>query len=151
MDRERSPAYAALTNGSRRVLAAIEKAVGDGDSAAIPHTDFRLHHGISRRVVSLSVKQLDALGFVEVSSGVRLVNCYRLSRRWSAITKAEAVRLSISARAPLPMRRFERRRDPVQPPPQPVRVIEPVETDGPVQFMERRPPSMPSLRWLEAR
>jgi hypothetical protein len=47
----------------------------------------------------------------------------------------------------MPQRRFEKRRDPVQPPP-PVQEIEPVETDEPLQFMAERKPSLPTLHWL---
>ena len=69
------------------------------------------------------------LGIVDVEPGSRGVNRYRLSRRWSAITKAEAVRLSISARAPLPCAGL--RRGGSQSSRTPVKVIEPVE---PVEF-----------------
>jgi hypothetical protein len=92
------------------------------------------------------LKQLDALGWIEITRGPRAGNVFRLSNRWRAIDADEAARLVRSARKAMPQRRHERRREPVQPPPQPV--PEPVETDAPVQFMAERKPSLPTLAWL---
>jgi hypothetical protein len=47
-DRENSPAYAALPRSARRVFAAIERAIGDGSSASVSYTSFRLDHHIGR-------------------------------------------------------------------------------------------------------
>ena len=92
------------------------------------------------------MKALLALGMVDVEPGPRLVNRYRLSRRWREISEAEAATLARQARQIMPQRRFERRRVPVQQPqPQPVKVIVPVEMVEPVvQFMAERKPSLPS-------
>ena len=72
-DRENSPAYAALPRSARRVFAAIERAIGDGSSASVSYTDFRLDHHIGRQNISVSLKLLDHLGLIEIEPGPRLV------------------------------------------------------------------------------
>jgi hypothetical protein len=56
--REHSPAYQTLPRSTRRVFAAIERAIGDGSSASVSYTDFRLDHHIGRRSISVSLKLL---------------------------------------------------------------------------------------------
>ena len=146
MERANSPAYAALTKSTRKVLGAIEAAIGDKASAAVTYSDLMFTHHIGRPSISKGLKALDALGMIDIEPGPRAGNVFRLSNRWRTINANEAARLSREARKLLPQRRHERRRVPVQPPPQ--QVIEPVATDGPVPFMERRPPSLPPLNWL---
>jgi hypothetical protein len=145
-DRASSAAFLALPKSAKKVLAAIEAAIGNGDCATISYTDFMFTHHVGRPSISAGLKQLIALGLIDVEAGRRASNVFRLSNRWRAIGEAEAARLSKEARKVLPQRRHEKRRVPVGPP-KPVKVIEPVETVEPVQFMERRP-SMPSLAWL---
>ena len=70
-NRENSPAYAALHRSARRVFAAIERAIGDGSSASVSYTDFRLDHHIGRQSISVSLKLLDHLGLIEVEPGPR--------------------------------------------------------------------------------
>ena len=60
VDRENSPAYAALPR-SARLFAAIEAAIGDGSSASVSFTSFRLDHHIGRQCISPSLKLLDHL------------------------------------------------------------------------------------------
>ena len=84
-------------HGARKVFAAIERAIGDGSSASVSYIDFRLDHGISRKAVSPSLKLLDHLGLIEIESGKRLINRFRLSRRWCTIDEVEAVRLAALA------------------------------------------------------
>lgn len=101
-------------------------------------------HHIDRRSISLGLKQLSALRLIEIESGPRRGNVFRLSRRWCAMSEAEAAQRSEEASEIMPRRRYERH-DPVQPPQEP----EPVETD--VQFEpppERRKPSMPAVAWI---
>jgi hypothetical protein len=43
-DRVNSPAYAALPRSTRKVFAAIQRAIGDGSSASVSYLDFRLDH-----------------------------------------------------------------------------------------------------------
>jgi hypothetical protein len=57
-DRENSPAFQMLPRSARRVFAAIERAIGDRSSASVSYIDFRLDHGISRKVVSPALKLL---------------------------------------------------------------------------------------------
>jgi hypothetical protein len=96
--RSESPAFAALPRSARRVLAAIETAIGDGTSASVSYADFRLDHHISRKAVSPSLKLLDHLGLIEIEPGPRLVNVFKLSNRWRTIDEVEAARLAALAR-----------------------------------------------------
>ena len=65
-DRDHSPAYQMLPRSARRVFAAIERAIGDGSSAAISFISFRLDHHIGRRrAMSPSLKLLDHLGLID--------------------------------------------------------------------------------------
>ena len=121
------------------MLSVIEQAAGDG-SVEMTFATLMADHHFGRQSISASLKMLDRLGLIDVSRG-RLGNCYSPSTRWRTILDAaQAAALARQARAIMPTRRFEARREP----PQPVKVIEPVE---PVQFMERKP-SMPTLAWL---
>ena len=110
-DRENSPAYQTLRRSARRVFAAIERAIGDGSSASVSYTDFKLDHHIARKSVSPSLKLLDHLGLIEIEPGPRLVNIFRFSNRWRTIDEVEAVRLAALAREPKPHRTFEKRRE----------------------------------------
>jgi hypothetical protein len=140
-DRENSAAYAALHASARRVLAAIERTIGDKGSASVSYKGFRLDHGVSRQLISPSLKLLDHLGLIEIEPGTRLVNVFRLSNRWRGIDTAEATRLSALAREVQPHRRFERRHERV--PPKPTRPV----TVGRPRTMQRRMPSLPVMPW----
>jgi hypothetical protein len=152
MDREGSPAYRALPSRSaRRMLATITKLAADNDGVATcSYTDLMLPpHRYGRPSISAGLKVLIALGLIDaLAPGPRMVGRYRLSDRWRSIDADEAKRLAREARAIMPQRRFETRREPVQPQALPVPVMVEVETNEPVPFMERRPPSMPTLAWL---
>ena len=117
-DRENSPAYQMLPRSARRVFAAIERTIGDGSSASVSYTDFRLDHHIARKAVSPSLKLLDHLGLIEIEPGPRLVNVFRFSNRWRTVDEVEAARLAALAREVKPHRTFEKRREPkpVKPP-----------------------------------
>jgi hypothetical protein len=149
-DREKSAAFVALPKSGRKVLAAIEKAIGDGDCAAVSYVEFMHIYRVGRPTISAGLKALDGLGFIEITPGPRSGNVFRLSNRWASIDASEAARLVREARKMLPQRRHEKRREPVEP--VPVKVIEPVDTGK--QFSpppEVRTPSLPTLRWLDAR
>lgn len=81
-DRENAPAYAVLPRSARRVFAAIERTIGDRNSASVSYVDFRLDHHIARKSVSPSLKLLDHLGLIDIEPGKRLVNVFRFSNRW---------------------------------------------------------------------
>ena len=74
-DRENSPAYQMLPRSARRVFAAIERAIGDGSSASVSYTDFRLDHHIGRQNISKSLKLLDHVGLIEIEPGPGLSTC----------------------------------------------------------------------------
>ena len=105
-DRENSPAFQMLPLRARRVLAAIETAIGDRSSASISFTSFQFDHRIGRPSISPSLKLLDHLGLIEVEPGPRLINIFRLSNRWRTIDEGEAVRLAELAREVMSGRRF---------------------------------------------
>ena len=68
-DRENSPAYRMLPLRARRVLAAIERAIGDRVRASVSFTEFSFDHHIGRQSISPSVKLLDHLGLIEIDAG----------------------------------------------------------------------------------
>ena len=148
-DRENSPAYQMLPRSARKVFAAIERAIGDGSSASVSYTDFRLDHHITRKAVSPSLKLLDHLGLIEIEPGPRLVNVFRLSRRWCSIDAVEAKRLAELAREVKPHRTFEKRREA-----KPVKQPKPPETSPMLEgarprVMQRRVPSLPTMPWQD--
>ena len=155
MDRTKSPAYRALPSRSaRRMLATIATLAADNDGVATcSYTDLRLPpHGYGRPSISTSLKLLIAVGLIDaIAPGPRMVGRYVLSDRWRGMDADEAKRMAREARAPLSMRRHEKRR--AVDPPRPVRVIEPppmqVEADETSEPPpEVRTPSMPVLHWL---
>jgi hypothetical protein len=105
-DRSDSPAYLALPQSARGVLAAIEQAIGGGDSASVSYLAFMLDHHMAPQVVSPSLRLLDRLGLIEIETGRRGSNVFRLSNRWRGIDEAEAKEL---ARELKPHRTFEKR------------------------------------------
>jgi hypothetical protein len=144
-DREHSPAYQMLPRSARRVFAAIERAIGDGSSASVSYTSFRLDHHVGRRAMSISLKLLDHLGLIEIEPGPRLVNVFRFSNRWRTIDEVEAVRLAALAREVQPHRRFGKLPEPkpVKPPkPKPMTVER-------RRVMQRRVPSLPPMPWQD--
>ena len=157
-DRTGSPAYQMLPRAARRVFAAIERAIGDNNSASISFTSFRLDHHIGRQNISPSLKLLDHLGLIEIAPGRRLVNVFRFSNRWRTIDAVEAVRLAALAREVRTCRRFEKRREPnglgaksnasgvgSDGPPKPVKPM----TIARPRTMQRRVPSMPTMPWSD--
>jgi hypothetical protein len=149
-DRAGSAAYAALGKTARRMLGTIEKAAGTG-SAEITFASFMMDFHFGRQTISASLKLLDALGLVDVSRG-RLGNCYSLSDRWRTIDASQAATLARQARQTLPSRRFVRAPVAAVVEVEPVQVIEAVEDDDQgAPPPEVRTPSLPVLRWLDAR
>jgi hypothetical protein len=143
-DRDNSPAYALLPLRARRVLSAIERAIGDRTSATVSFTEFRFDHHIGRQSISPSVKLLDHLGLIDIEPGPRLINIFRLSNRWRTIDEVEAVRLAALAREVRTGRRFERRSEPepVQAPKPPKPMV--VERR---RAMQRRVPTLRTMPW----
>ena len=141
-DRKSSPARQMLPRSARRVFAAIETAIGDGSSASVSYTDFRLDHHIGRRSISVSLKLLHGLGLIEIEPGPRLVNVFRLSNRRRCIDEVEAVRLAALAREVKPHRIFGK-------PPEPKPVM---ASPAPKPMPVERPRAMrrvPSLPWQD--
>jgi hypothetical protein len=141
-DRDNSPAYRMLPRSARRVFAAIERTIGDGSSANVSYVDFMLDHHMAPKVVSPSLKLLDRLGLIEIETGPRGSNVFRLSNRWRGIDEAEAKEL---AREVKPHRRFARISEPkaVKPAPPP----KPMAVEG--RPYRRRVPSLPQMPWQD--
>ena len=93
------------------MFAAIERAIGNGSSASVSYTSFRLDFHIGRQSISPTLKLLHGLGLIEIEPGTRLVNIFRFSNRWRMVDEVEAVRLAALAREPKPHRTFEKRRE----------------------------------------
>jgi DNA-binding FadR family transcriptional regulator len=82
MDRESSPAYAALTPAAKQALRLIEREVVRlGGEARITFSQF----GVTRTACR-AIGQLAVLGFIEIGTGARLANVYTLSDAWRALT-----------------------------------------------------------------
>jgi len=146
-DREHSTAYAMLPRRPRRVLAAIQRAIGDRTSATVSYTEFRFDHHIGRQSISPSVKLLDHLGLIDIEPGPRLINVFRLSTRWRTIDEVEAARLAALAREVRSCRRFEKQREPTKPvqapkPPKPMTIERP-HTHAATQ------PSLATVPWQD--
>jgi hypothetical protein len=69
---------------------------------SVSYVDFRLDH-IGPKSVSPALKQLSALGLLDIQPGPRLVNIFRFSNRWRTIDAVEAVRkYNAAARSGIP-------------------------------------------------
>jgi hypothetical protein len=146
-DRDDSPAFQMLPRSARRVFAAIERTIGDGSSASVSYVDFMLDHHMAPQVVSPSLKLLDRLGLIEIETGPRGSNVFRLSNRWRGIDEVEAKRLSELAAEVKPHRTFEKTPEPkpVKPPPPPPK---PMTVERP-RVRQRRVPSLPTMPWQD--
>jgi hypothetical protein len=145
-DRSDSPAYLALPQSARGVLAAIEQAIGGGDSASVSYLSFMLDHHITQKVVSSALPMLVNLGLIEIETGPRGGNVFRLSNRWRGIDEAEAKEL---AREVKPHRTFEKR--PVSR--ERVAKLATLKLPKPMTVEQRRArrrvPSLPTMPWQD--
>jgi hypothetical protein len=107
----RSPAYAVLRLSTRRALTAITDAIANqGGPAELSHDKFE-QQGISRTMIGPALRELAALGFVEISVGAKKKNRFTLCDRWRSVTSLqEAQLISGDARAarPQPSKKPER-------------------------------------------
>jgi hypothetical protein len=87
------------------LLARIEIGIADGRNR-ITHEDFRAF-GIHRDVITHAIRELEALGIVDVLRDPSRANVYTMSRRWRLIRTFEDARaIREAARA---FRNFEKR------------------------------------------
>src|SRR5689334_17678696 len=95
----RSPAYRALSLSGHRILARLEIELaqhGGDDNGKLPTTfDQFAEYGISRRLVAPAIREVVALGFIEVTERGRAGNAewrrpsvYRLTYRPTRIAEA---------------------------------------------------------------
>ena len=91
MQREESTAYGALSRRALRVLAALDVAIArGGGEARVSYISLMNDYHVDRGSISKGLKQVVALGFVDVKPGPRLANIFRLSQRWRSIDAAAA-------------------------------------------------------------
>jgi hypothetical protein len=96
MDREGSPAYAALTPAARQALRLIESEVARlGGEARITLPRF----GVTRTACR-AIGQLAVLGFIKVGTGARSSNVYTLHDGWRALDADEVTRRRALPRPP---------------------------------------------------
>jgi hypothetical protein len=146
-DRDDSSAFQMLPKSARRVFAAIERTIGDGSSASVSYVDFMLDHHMAPKVVSPSLKLLDRLGLIEIETGRRGSNVFRLSNRWRGIDEAEAKELTREVK---PHRTFEKRPEVSR---ERVAKLATLKLPKPMT-VERRPyrrrvPSLPQMPWQD--
>jgi hypothetical protein len=123
IDMLRSPAYCVLTLSARRILDRIEIELADhggSDNGKLPITydDFE-RYGLHRRTIGPAIRELVALGFIEVTEAGRAGNAehrkpnlFRLTYRasagmrgdgtheWMKISEEDAAHLARMARSP---------------------------------------------------
>jgi hypothetical protein len=97
-----SAAYAALSDGGRRVFQVIEEQAGRG-AVAISLGRF-MQHGMCRSTAIRGIRQCEVLGFVSVAVGHRSVGVFRLADGWRGLDMDEAARRVRLARLPMPPR-----------------------------------------------
>jgi hypothetical protein len=85
-----------LPKGARRVLAAIETAMGDRSSVAVSYLDFQIVHKLSRLSVTRYLPLLVEVGLLEIEIGAHRGRVYRPSGRWRTTT-VDAVRMAVLA------------------------------------------------------
>ncbi|MCA6108295.1 hypothetical protein [Bradyrhizobium cenepequi] len=167
-DRENSPAYRMLPCSARQALAAIEQAIGGGDSASVSYLAFRLDHCITQKVVSRALPMLVNLGLIEIERGPRGSNVFRLSNCWRSIDEVEAKRLAELVREVKPHRTFESKakssdggkpsasstgstgtvsRPEKRRQPTPVKLPKPITVER--RPCRRRVPSLPTMPWQD--
>jgi hypothetical protein len=136
-----------LPRSARGVLAAIEQAIGGGDSASVSYLAFWLDHRITQKVVSPALSMLVNLGLIEIQTGPRGGNVFRLSNRWRGIDEAEAKEL---AREVKPHRTFEKRPEVSR---ERVAKLATLKLPKPMTVEQRRArrrvPSLPTMPWQD--
>lgn len=85
-----SPAFRALNKCAHQALARIEIAIADG-RPRLGHDDF-IGFGITRGVVTYAIRELEALGLVDVLRDPPHASQFSMSRRCRAITTFRASR-----------------------------------------------------------
>jgi DNA-binding GntR family transcriptional regulator len=101
VDRADSPAMQVLAKkrAVMRVFQAIERAIGDGSSAALSHTTLMYEYHLGHIAIRKSLPLLVELGLIEIDRGRHNVNVFRFSNRWRTVT-AEAAQMAVLAQAP---------------------------------------------------
>ncbi|MDI4237497.1 hypothetical protein OZ411_32290 [Bradyrhizobium sp. Arg237L] len=146
-DRSDGPAYLALPQSARGVLAAIEQAIGAGESASVSYLSFMLDHRITQKVVSSALPMLVNLGLIEIETGPRGGNVFRLSNRWRGIDEAEAKEL---AREVKPHRAFEKGPEVSRERVAKLATLKlPTPMTGERRRYRRQVPSLPTMPWQD--
>ena len=102
-DREQSVAFKALGKNAKRVYAFVVSEIEVGGGGSVPITTALMMERLniaSSSAISAAIRELRALGFVEVQLNARRANAFSVSERWRAITDGDdAKRLVADARA----------------------------------------------------
>ena len=89
MRREESAAFLALNRRAPRVLAALDKEIRTGGGeAAVSYLALKDDHHVDRRSISSGIKQVIALGLVDVRPGPR-VSSPRQSRGLYGVNRSK--------------------------------------------------------------
>lgn len=98
IDMVSSPAFRAANKTAHLLLARIEIGIADGRNR-ITVEDFRAF-GYHRDVITHAIRELEALGIIDVLRDPPRANVYTMSRRWRSIrTFEDAVAIREAARA----------------------------------------------------
>ncbi|MGY3607471.1 MULTISPECIES: hypothetical protein [unclassified Bradyrhizobium] len=113
------------------------------------YLSFMLDHRITQKVVSSALPMLVNLGLIEIETGPRGGNVFRLSNRWRGIGEAEAKEL---AREVKPHRTFEKRPEASRERIANLATLKlPKPMTGERRRYRRRPPSLPTMPWQDDR
>ena len=151
MQREESTAYGALSRRALRVLAALDVAIArGGGEARVSYISLMNGYHVDRGSISKGLKQVVALGFVDVKPGPRLANIFGLSQRWRSIDAAAAARIAEIGTEESSWRAAgSRKRRPTSRNSK-LDATKSETIDEDTQFTVRKP-SLPRLTWLERR
>jgi hypothetical protein len=93
---ERSAAWRVLTPGGQRAWRIIANEISGSGTAEISLNGFT-KRGLSRVAAQKAVRQLVAVGFVEIAVGVRRVGVFKLADRWRSISDVDEARRLVQA------------------------------------------------------
>jgi hypothetical protein len=140
-----SVAFKAMSACGRQVLQVIQKRAQHG-GATITLGEI-MEAGMCRCSARAGIKQCQLLGFVNVTAGPRKVGRFELADGWKAVVDAYTAKKVVKA-SKMPAQRQSRSSSPSPANVAPLEVKDVLE-QPPASIV--RQPSLPSLRWMDAR